>query len=568
MTRDAGGVVMRAWMGRAFALLTLFAITSTAFAAADQAQATSWPSVGKVFLILLPVFAAFAGAYFYLRHLNRLYYQSCVDRVQLDLYVKSPLGLPDGTIGAVLRLIGGALVIYFIVLMIVDINVSGLPSLWTLLSAGTEGQTTEAVRDIIGGISALVFLVAIIVGAAVYMQSLQNRFFDGCLKTNQIDKFFAAPAGVPEGTVRSVLALMIVVISLFFIVFQYYINQSSEVPQGLMTLLSAVVAFYFGTRSGTQAAAASAAGQTQAVREQRDAAVKEQHKTKADGLIGKVAKALQVTQAASAFLPEKMRKKYESLEGRLQTGLSTAEGLLKGDNPAGAADLVSGALGEFQRKNPAFQAVAKAVPVFTRVLGGSVPALGLITALAAVGVRIGSARYQRWKLRILHAPIAAGSFPVQTIDGLMAERLFQNNPVLKRAFSSELGASGDETILADAANDFLKLDSAALWSKYGSSGGKPRFDSQNEFEETVQAFRRLFTDDQLRPYVEGEWLGPIGNYDALVGAVDKLHGNEEAQARLDELMITTDGLMTEGQPVLQIMEKIREELEHDGSGTA
>lgn len=556
-------------LSRVLAMVALLLVNVASFAAGETPGASAWAAIGKVFLLLLPVFAIFLGAYFYLRHLHNIFHQSCIERFQLDLFAKSPLGLPEGTIGAMLRLTAGVLLMYFVVVVIVDINVSGLPSLaGVVTTTGPDGQPrtdVAAIKNLIGGIGSIVFLMLVIVGAIFYMQSLQTRFFKGCIQTNQIQKFFDAPAGLPEGTVRSVLALMIVAISLFFIIFQYYIKESDKLPEGLMTLLSAVVAFYFANRASTQAAAQSAAIQTQGLREQRDSAIKEQQKTKADGIISKVNKALQVTQAASAFLPEKQRKQYEALAAKLQTGLSTAEGLLQRDNPAEAADLISGALGEFGRANPAFQVVARALPEFTRVLGVSVPALGLITALVGIGVRIGSARYERWKLRILQAPVMAASLRIQPIDGLMAERLFRGNPVLERAFSTELTAGGNSAFLAEAANDFVKLDTAALWAKYRSDGKSERFESQEEFETTVQAFRRLLSDDELRPYVEAAWLGPVNNYDALVGAVDKLHEDEAARARLDELVIMTDGLMTQGQPVLQIMEKIEEEIKRDGT---
>ena len=524
-----------------------------------EAATAGWPVVVRVFLFLLPVLAIFIGAYFYLRHLQRNYHQACMESAKLELLAKSPLGLPDGTIGAMMKLIAGVLLIYIILAALVMIDINGFRSLTDLLTSVKD-------QNILLGVAATFFLVLVIIGAVFYMQRLQTRFFDGCIKTSQIDKFFQAPAGLPEGTIRAVLALMIVAVSLFFMVFQFFFQNSDKIPQGLMTLLTAVVAFYFANRASTQGAASSVASQTQGLRDQRDAAVKEQQKTKADSIIGKVNKALQVTRAASAFLPEAQRKKYDALAEKLQTGLSAAEGLLKRDNPAEAADLVSGALGEFRRTNPVFQAVDKALPVFTRVLGNNIPALGLITTLVGVGVRIGSARYERWKLRILQAPIDAAALPIQPIDGLQAESLFRANPVLAQAFASELSA-GRSADLAQVANDFLNVATEKLWAekKYRFDGDKERFESQAIFEKTVQALRRLLNDDDLQRYVEPAWLGSLNNYQSLVNAVDKLHENEEAEARLDQLVLVTDGLMREGQPVLQIMDKVEEELKKDGT---
>jgi hypothetical protein len=177
-------------------------------------------------------------------------------------------------------------------------------------------------------------------------------------------------------------------------------------------------------------------------------------------------------------------------------------------------------------------------------------------------VRIGSARYERWKQRIFQAPIDAGALKLQPMDGPMAERLFRANPVLAKAFATEL-KSGRSAELARVANDFINGDTQELWEKNTEcrfEDGKERFESQEIFEQTVQALRRLLSDNELKPYIEPEWLGPISNYDTLVGAVDKLHENETARARLDELVLVTDGLMREGQPVLKIMEKIEKEL--------
>jgi Ca2+/Na+ antiporter len=544
------------------AILFLLSDSSICLAqeAATAVENGGWATAGELILLLLPVLAIFVAAFFYLRHLQRIYYQSCVERFQLDLFAKSALGLPEGTIGAIMRLMLGALLIYFVTVVMIKINVSGAPFLSRLFSV--NGNTPTDVKDLLSGIGAILFLLLIIVGAVYFMQRLQTRFFDGCIKTGQLDKFFDAPAGLPEGTIRSMLAMMIVAVSLFFIVFQFFFDKRTDIPQGLMTLLTAVVAFYFANRAGTTGAADAAARQTQGLRNQRDEAIKQEQQTKADSVIGKVQKALQVTNAASAFLPPEQRKKYESLAEKLQTGLSAAEGLLKRDNPAEAVTLVSGALGEFGRANPAFQAVAMALPEFTRVLGIGIPALGLISAVVSIGVRIGTARYERWKLRILQAPIDAAELPIQPIDGLMAERLLRANPELAQAFMTELNA-GNSAALADIVNAFIRSDTQVLWTRYRFDGARERFESQAVFEGAVQALRRRLGDNELRPYVEPAWLGPTQTYDTLVAAVDKLHEDDQARARLDALILVTDGLKSQGQPVLQIMEKIEEELKKD-----
>ncbi len=529
--------------------------------AAPDATGT-WPAAAEIFFLLLPVLVLFAGAFIYLRSLQRSYQQSSPDGSKLEILSRSPLGLPEGTVGAMLRLMTGILLVYIILVALITIQIRGFPSLSAPGGNGATGGLSG--KDLLAGIGAVFFLLLVIIGAVFYMQRLQTRFFKGCVETRQIDQFFQAPAGLPQGTIRAVLAMMIVTVSLFFIVFKCFITKDSqpEIPQGLMTLLTAVVAFYFAHRAGIQGAAGEIAHQTQGLRNQRDAAVEEGQQIKAGVILGKVDKALQVTRAAGALLPPELRKKYEPLAEKLQTGLTAAKEVLGRGGSSEAARMVSGALGEFGRANPAFQAVQKALPVFTNELGTNISAMALITALVDVTVRIGSARYERWKQRIFQAPIDAGALKLQPMDGPMAERLFRANPVLAKAFATEL-KSGRSAELARVANDFINGDTQELWEKNTEcrfEDGKERFESQEIFEQTVQALRRLLSDNELKPYIEPEWLGPISNYDTLVGAVDKLHEDETARARLDELVLVTDGLMREGQPVLKIMEKIEKEL--------
>jgi hypothetical protein len=183
-----------------------------------------------------------------------------------------------------------------------------------------------------------------------------------------------------------------------------------------------------------------------------------------------------------------------------------------------------------------------------------------------IGVRIGSSRYERWKLRILQAPIDAATLKIQRIDGLMADTLFRANLVLQQAFATELN-TGRSADIAKIANDFITVDTQKLWAKkgYRLEGDKERFESQAAFEQAVQAFRRLLNDNELKPYVKPEWLGSINDYHSLVDAVDRLHEDKEAEARLDEIVLVTEGLLHEGQPVIKIMEKIEEEVTKNGA---
>ncbi len=54
------------------------------------------------------------------------------------------------------------------------------------------------------------------------------------------------PLGLPKGSVRALLALGIAFSAIYV-----YITKDA-IPEGLITLAGAVIAFYFGTKSGSE----------------------------------------------------------------------------------------------------------------------------------------------------------------------------------------------------------------------------------------------------------------------------------------------------------------------------
>lgn len=407
------------------------------------------------------------------------------------------------------------------------------------------------------GLIAMAMVMLVVVGAVWYMSDLQKRFYAGAMKTNKLDKFFSVPAGLPQGTVRSILAMMIVIISLFFITLQFFFDREKSVPEGLMTLLSAVVAFYFANRASAQGVEASVALQTKEMQQDLENVRKDKDESDTQKLITKLSKASQVLSAGTRFLPEKYRKKYADIINKVQTGLSTADTLINKKNSSGAKDLMEDVFDDFAKNNPVVDAVKRALPAFDHVLKGSVPALGLLITVATIGVKLGSARYEKWKRRVLYAPITIAQIPPQAFDGITAKILFSSKPVLAAAFSTELQQENLLT-LETAANDFVSLENNALWVKYGA-----RFDSEETFSHCVLQFRQALMDKELKPYVDSIGVGPAESYGKLMSAIDTLHDNEASQASLDEFMFIVDGLMREGQPVLQIMEKVQQEVERN-----
>ena len=148
-----------------------------------------------------------------------------------------------------------------------------------------------------------------------YMIALQKKYYTGCVSEGQMTLFSNSPAGLPKGTIRSIIAFTIVVISLYFIALQL-LGKDIKFPEALGSLLGAVIGFYFGSRSS----APSDTGMQQQVddmKEQRDAARTEKDSDKTTDLLNKAKKGVALTKKVLQYLPEDQQKKYEKLLGIL-----------------------------------------------------------------------------------------------------------------------------------------------------------------------------------------------------------------------------------------------------------
>jgi len=512
--------------------------------------------------LIVPVIAIIAGAFLYMHNLRKNFVEVCKSGNRLDILAGSPMGLPAGSIGAMIGFVATSLALYFVVIVVVQLSLSDFPGM--LATAITGGAKPEMITKHLAGIGSVLFLVFIAAGALFYMSRLQKRFFEGCIKDKQLDQFFASPAGLPGGTVRAILALIIVVVSLFLIALQFFDlgGQGSGMPEALTTLLGAVVAFYFATRA-SQTGDSATQTQLQTFKAQRDEALTSEATTQADTKLGKIRKGLSVVQAASAFLPENIKKKYGSLLGRVETGLKTVDDLIGGKNPAGANEIADGVLTDFARNNPVVGVLSKitrsAGPILS-TLGISAAPVTLALSLVGIGVRLGGEKYQRWKQRILHAPLTPEAVPLTAIDATVGDSLLRNSPILTAAFKPELDVQ-NRKFVKQAANELLVLDMETLWSRYRrNEAGEDRFESRQHFEDGVEEYRRIKADFDLRPEVPADLVAPFGGYDNLLKVVDAINNEPEAQANLDELMMVADGLVKEGQPVMKILENASKEV--------
>ncbi len=362
----------------------------------------------------------------------------------------------------------------------------------------------------------------------------------------------APPLAVPAGTVRAVLAVTIVLISLSFVVIYLGGRMSGfpdlAMPEIIATVLGTVLGFYFGTRGtsetkevlrqATQHAQESertsrevtdrtlsatldrlTQAQPQAAGAGRpeapaDPSVLETVRSNARGL-------LTAAQAISALLPEGQGKRLKQTVTTASTALDLVDGLL-GKGKRGEA-FEEARRARSQTEQSLTGLVQDAIDGVAPVVGGLVPGGALVLGLIRLGAGLSGQAYERWRNEILSAPHSPELFPPTAVSVDVAMPLMRKVDTLATLFAEEL-AQGNRAAL----NEFKDL---AL-SEGGPALAAERFKDRNteisagEIEAGVEAFRSLVRQDLLFREIPEDTM-PRGEVAGIVGAVDRMAREEE-----------------------------------------
>jgi hypothetical protein len=313
---------------------------------------------------------------------------------------------------------------------------------------------------------------------------------------DQLSSLKELPMGLPEGTVRSVLALIVAVVGLPLIAFSKVMNFDSDVAGYLNGIITGVFGFYFGTRSGGTA--------TQALNQITDAKSRaDQAVTARDAAIatavGAVAQAAATTRSSgfgttvsklnrelgvastvlnviapalpAGILPAGLSNAVSTA----QTALNAVQGVTQDTVTDGQTQVLQSALGTVMSDGSTSalgSLITTAAPMLSTV---GIPGVGEITALVAllsIGMKLGSQAYTRWRARVLAAPLAHGLLEFGTVTPDDAQAAMLDAPIFSKAFAEERDRPGFFANLADAVlrDDALER----LWQSYGTANaGQP-----------------------------------------------------------------------------------------------
>lgn len=403
-------------------------------------------------------------------------------------------------------------------------------------------------------IAATIMALAVIAGYLIYLFILQKKFFEACREEKQMGLYFQSPAGLPNGTIRSILALVIVTISILLIVPMAF-AENLQFPESLAAVLGTVLGFYFGSRTGTKEQEKVLGDQMKTIQGERDRVVHDKEQSEALTLITRIGKGIALSRAVIDLLPEKQRASGRRIIDKLENGMDTAKTLLGTGSMEAARNKAAEVFDLFREANPAREIVAKAIPAFSRVLGGVLPPVAIITAVAGIGVKLSGVAYQKWKARILHLPFQPSLLPLEVVDANTGLVVFLNSPRFKEAFLPEL-QTNDRDFVQSAVHEFLRTEETeSLWKRY-----RKRFDSREDFEAGLDEFRRSAAALELGQEIDPEWTADVGGIEKLTAAIDRLHADDAARASLDELVMVVEGLHRKGEPVQSIFSKVLKEV--------
>lgn len=331
--------------------------------------------------------------------------------------------------------------------------------------------------------SGLRLVVAVLIfgvgtAAAVFLWWLSARFFkliEGkSLDTAGLTAIKDLPLGLPEGTVRAVLALVVAVVGLPLLLFSNAVGMDTAIAGYVNGIITGVFGFYFGTRttgvppqavdkiaeanrealqqtriaadakesaSQAQTEAQAAKQELDAVQQQADASSGQLDRAgKFDSTLSTVKRQLGLAKTVlvtlgpllpKGLLPDDLDKTIDAADRAVTAVQGVTASTATADQLTALTDAFESLTGA--GKSPLGALMNKAAPLLQGVLP-AIPGLGAAAGLATLlglGVKLGSSQFQRWRARVLAAPLAQGLIEFGALTPELIRSALNQSPRLR-----------------------------------------------------------------------------------------------------------------------------------------
>jgi hypothetical protein len=404
----------------------------------------------------------------------------------------------------------------------------GLAAVMVVLAAQRLGLNAS-LTELVGGtggiilVGLLVFLIGVL--AFLFLWWLAREAYK-LIANPQIDdtrlqSMKDLPLGLPEGTVRAMLALIVGMVGLPLLLFSDVLHINAATSGYVSTIIAGVFSFYFGSRSSagdaqTARNLSSAVGSLQSANNQLQSnnadltTQRDQLQGQNQGLtqtatvsrktqlssqldtLGNYTGLLEtlVTTLGPALPKGLVPAGLDTLLAQGKSALTTASQLADGDITDNTIGGISKLVSNIAGASPLGGLLKSAAGIFGPLTEGAGP-LGAVAIVLTVGWNLSASAYKRWCARVLDAPYEPGLIDIGTVSAASAALRMASCPIFSQVFAkvkdTQPGFYGTlvNTVLSDnAATELLK--------QYGPQG---LFTGLSQVQQGVAEFRRVLLDD-------------------------------------------------------------------------
>jgi hypothetical protein len=400
-------------------------------------------------------------------------------------------------------------------------------------------QNTKVIIQVSVVAASMAILVGVVTALLTHLSTFRTQLNN--LSTNDTDSrrlFFQMALGVPDGTIRSSLAILIVLGALLTLIAAIGSELGLHVPDALSGIFGTILGFYFGrpgsveaaqTSSAMAGAAQSTAQAAQTVSEVKQQAAQSEAALKAvqgDQLSALSAQADSVLSVMSSIVGTVPPPIDPSIQNALVAGRAALDSAKQSAN----MNELKLAFAKLVNEGPIAALIRSSLSSLSGLARAGTSTIDAIRAFVTLSGRLPPVVAQIWAARVLRQPYRVELYSPAVNDayatsiigqvpggGALLTKLQTVNPSLTTTeFVSMVIAEDGAAQIANRSNGLITVEDAV-----------PVVDSMQQRSMEVELRKSLTNDDAT----------PFGDLTALFASLDKVQADPSGLRGLDNLML-------------------------------
>jgi hypothetical protein len=426
-----------------------------------------------------------------------------------------------------------------------------------------DAAQIAAMRDIQIWVVAAAMLILMIISIALYgyLRTLRDRLGDLADRHEDARKLYMQMAlGVPDGTIRSALAVLIVIGALLTLVAAMGEFLGFKVPEALTGVFGTILGFYFGRAGSVESSQATAA---MAGAAQISSEAKEQKAQAAHDVAAATASAEDAKKTASATRLKTVMARIDPITRAMDSIIGFAPPTLLAASVAkwkalrdaitaasntGSLDQLETALAQLSKEGPVAELISQVSPELAPMAKPGQSGADVARALIEFNVTLSPEVAQRWALRVLGLPFRAEVIePV--IDDAYATSLIQSSPISTRLLQELRDKPGDTPVsAANLVRTVLTDDAVATLTE--ELGGRI---AEQDIAAVVEQLQKRAIEQQLERDIPPEKVASFGDLKSLFLAIDRVRASAAGQQALDIVLGIVRRARAAGVPIADLL---------------